>query len=49
MGVPRPEYFGAGGHRDSDIAYSELQKNETKFVGRLTDTIVGIPSRVSRI
>ncbi|KAI0398318.1 trimethyllysine dioxygenase [Xylariaceae sp. FL0594] len=35
-----PEYFGADGHRDANLAYSELEKDETKFVGRLTDTIV---------
>ncbi|RWA08764.1 hypothetical protein EKO27_g6338 [Xylaria grammica] len=33
------EYFGAEGHRGSTIEYGEFVKNETRAVGRLTDTI----------
>ncbi|KAI1419107.1 trimethyllysine dioxygenase [Xylaria sp. FL1777] len=33
------EYFGAEGHPNSSIEYGDFTKNETRAVGRLTDTI----------
>ncbi|KAI1753333.1 hypothetical protein F4782DRAFT_90820 [Xylaria castorea] len=45
-GRPEPEdvqiqYFGAECHPNSRIEYDEFEKDETRAVGRLTDTIYG--------